>query len=174
MCIRDAYGNSHGFLVNPFYSAPQRPEQHQGQHYIPAAVEQIEGNPRHPAGKSRRRLPADSGHPAQRHPVPRRGPVRRKGAHPDLHRGGGQPGPPPVRLHPQGRPRSLHQRHENRPDYRKLLPKAAGLRICIHNRKQCLDEEFFRRTRRIFAGILGGFQENGTQYGGKRPDQAHV
>ena len=29
-------------------------------------------------------------------------------------------------------------------------------------------EKFFRQTRQIFAGILGVFQENLTQYGGKR------
>ena len=44
-----------------------------------------------------------------------------------------------------------------------------GLRTCIHSRGCRRGEEFFRQTRRVFAGILCVFQENATQYGGKRP-----
>ena len=32
-----------------------------------------------------------------------------------------------------------------------------------------MGEGFFRQTRRVFAGMLCAFQENATQYGGKRP-----
>ena len=45
------------------------------------------------------------------------------------------------------------------------------VRTCIHSRRCRVGEGFFRQTRRIFAGILCVFQENSTQYGGKRPVQ---
>ena len=44
-------------------------------------------------------------------------------------------------------------------------------RTCIHSRRCRRGEGFFRQTRRVFAGMLGAFQENATRYGGKRPAQ---
>lgn len=46
------------------------------------------------------------------------------------------------------------------------------MRTCIRNRGCRPGEEFFRQTRQIFAGILYVWQENLTQYGGKRPVRA--
>ena len=43
------------------------------------------------------------------------------------------------------------------------------LRACLISRSMPNGREFCRQARQIFAGILGGFQENFTQYGGKRP-----
>ena len=45
------------------------------------------------------------------------------------------------------------------------------IRTCIHSRGCWVGEEFSRQTRRVFAGMLGAFQENATRYGGKRPAQ---
>ena len=43
------------------------------------------------------------------------------------------------------------------------------IRTCIHSRRCRVAEEFSRQTRRVFAGMLGAFQENATQYDRKRP-----
>jgi len=42
------------------------------------------------------------------------------------------------------------------------------IRACLISQDICGGELFFRQTRRIFTGILCVFQENLTQYGGKR------